>query len=73
MGSKLRVTAFHTNASHAAACTVSAFQEVLYAVQVQFACEGVTISGIELEVQTGTAGKPIAKLTRRFQAGDYKV
>jgi len=42
-------------------------------IQVKFSCEGVTISGIELEVQTSGAGKPVAKLTRRFQAGDYKV
>ena len=49
------------------------FTEVLPWLQVKFSCEGVTISGIELEVQTSGAGKPVAKLTRRFQAGDYKV
>ena len=42
-------------------------------VLVQFGCEGVTISGIELEVQMGASGQPVAKLSRRFVAGDYKV
>jgi len=49
---------------------------------VQFSCEGVTISGIELEVQAAAVGsgsgsssptQPIAKLMRRFSAGDYQV
>jgi len=42
-------------------------------VLVHFDCEGVTISGIELEAQMGEAGQPVAKLNRRFVAGDYKV
>ena len=42
-------------------------------------CSGVTISGIELEVQlvpaNTTDGKvpPVAKLMRRFSAGEYRV
>mmetsp|Transcript_46738 Transcript_46738/g.77372 ORF Transcript_46738/g.77372 Transcript_46738/m.77372 type:complete len:928 (+) Transcript_46738:63-2846(+) len=41
---------------------------------VQFKCEGVTISGIELEVQMDNAGtSPVAHLLRRFASGDYKV
>jgi len=47
--------------------------EILIPSQLQFGCEGVTISGIELEVQTGAAGNPIARLVRRFASGDYKV
>ena len=42
-------------------------------LSVGFGCEGVTISGLELEVQLGQAGSPIARLQRRFAAGDYKV
>jgi len=38
-------------------------------LSVQFGCEGVTITGIELEV----AGQPISKLIRRFDSGEYKV
>ena len=46
---------------------------------VQFGCDGVTISGIELEVQLVAghsvegAVPPIAKLIRRFTAGEYRV
>ena len=42
-------------------------------LSVGFGCEGVTISGLEIEVQLGQAGSPIAQLQRRFAAGDYKV
>jgi len=42
-------------------------------LHVHFGCEGVTISGLELEVQVGARGSPIARLLRRFAAGDYKV
>ena len=46
-------------------------------VNVMFGCEGVTISGIEVDVQMaatpGAATHPIAKLLRRFSAGDYQV
>ena len=52
----------------------SAFQSVPF--HVQFGCEGVTISGIELEVQLsggGSGAPPIAKLMRRFTAGEYRV
>ena len=42
-------------------------------VHVKFFCEGVTISGIELEVQLGAEGQPVAQLHRRFSSGDYKV
>ena len=44
--------------------------------QVHFGCDGVTISGIELEVQPagGTSGTlPVGKLMRRFSAGEYRV
>ena len=45
---------------------------------VSFGCDGVTISGIELEVQlvggaSGDRAPPIAKLMRRFNAGEYRV
>ena len=42
---------------------------------VKFDCEGVTISGIELEVHAAVATmpSPIAKILRRFAAGEYKV
>ena len=47
---------------------------------VTFTCEGVTISGIEIEVQQATApagsqppSQPVAKLIRKFTAGDYQV
>ena len=43
------------------------------ACQVSFGCDGVTISGIELEVQMGSAAQPVAKLNRRFVAGEYTV
>ena len=52
----------------------AAFQSVPF--HVQFGCEGVTISGIELEVQLsggGSGAPPIAKLMRRFTAGEYRV
>ena len=39
---------------------------------VQFGCEGVTISGIELEVQCSGANR-IADLLRRFTTGVYRV
>lgn len=42
-------------------------------VHVQFGCDGVTISGIELEVEMGSSGQPVARLSRRFVSGDYKV
>ena len=43
-------------------------------VKMEFQSEGVTISGIEVEVQaSSTDTPPIAKLLRRFAAGDYQV
>ncbi|EOD24073.1 hypothetical protein EMIHUDRAFT_207159 [Emiliania huxleyi CCMP1516] len=36
------------------------------AMQVQFGCEGVTITGIELEVQVGTTGSPVAPAEPRL-------
>jgi hypothetical protein len=42
-------------------------------VQLQFGCDGVTISGLEIETQLGPAGQPVDRLLRRFSAGDYKV
>ena len=56
----------------------SAFSTALTSlpVSLMFACEGVTISGIELEVHhwdRRAAQQPISKLTRRFTAGDYQV
>ena len=43
-------------------------------VKMEFQSEGVTISGIEVEIQASiTDTPPIAKLLRRFAAGDYQV
>nr|ALD47963.1 TSET complex subunit TCUP [Emiliania huxleyi] len=42
-------------------------------MQVQFGCEGVTITGIELEVQVGTTGSPVSRLLRRFTSGKYEA
>ena len=42
-------------------------------VFVQFGCDGVTISGVELEIHVGSTRSPISKLVRNFRAGDYKV
>ena len=70
--------------------TPAALQGALSTVpfQLQFGCEGVTISGIELEVQLGVGASdgtpgsspasarsaaPIGRLKRRFGAGEYKV
>ncbi|KAL3919396.1 MAG: hypothetical protein SGPRY_005647 [Prymnesium sp.] len=60
------------------ACTSAVMGEELETLRdqpviIKFECEGVTISGIELEVQMGGSGHPVAKLNRRFVAGDYKV
>ena len=42
-------------------------------VKMEFQSEGVTISGIEVEIQASiTDTPPIAKLLRRFAAGDYQ-
>ena len=42
-------------------------------VFLQFGCDGVTISGVELEIHSGSTGAAISKLVRNFKAGDYKV
>ena len=42
-------------------------------VCVQFGCDGVTISGVELDIHVGSTSSPISKLVRNFRAGDYKV
>lgn len=42
-------------------------------LDVSFSCEGVTISGIELEVQLGPTSGSIDKLLRKFASGKYLV
>lgn len=42
-------------------------------LQLSFSCEGVAISGIELEVQLGSGSSSISRLLRRFVSGEYFV
>lgn len=42
-------------------------------LRMSFSCEGVAISGIELEVQLGSGTSSISRLLRRFVSGEYLV